>query len=137
MTKFIPNAFNFAVIVYVAIGSIALPYSFAGLTSIIGQPSFYTSFGLAPHGFTGNSHTSHILGALNRLSSAGTTLGAAFCAWPADKFGRKLSIQAASLIMIVGAALCTGAVDVEMLMVARFIVGWAAGMKGWLSCNMI
>jgi MFS family permease len=51
-----------------------------------------------------------------------------FTAWSADKFGRKVSIQIGAFIMIIGAALCAGSVNVAMFLVARFIAGFGIGI---------
>lgn len=74
MPNLIPNAFNLAVIAYVALGSMACSYGMAVVSSIIGQPSFYTSFHLITAGLPGYSRTSNLIGALNGLSCAGAAL---------------------------------------------------------------
>lgn len=128
MPTLIPNAFNLAVIAYVALGSMSCSYGMAVLSSIIGQPSFYTFFHLANRGHHHYSHTSNLLGALNGISCAGSAIGAAMCAWTADKFGRKWTIQVGAAILVVGGALCAGSVDMGMLLVARFIAGLGIGL---------
>lgn len=65
MGKLIPNAFNLAVVVYVALGSTACSYGMAIIGSTIGQPSFYVSLGLAPAGEPGYSRTAEFIGAFN------------------------------------------------------------------------
>ena len=128
MGRLIPNRFNLAVVIFVAIGSTACSYGMSVISSTIGQPSFYRDFNLAPQGEPGYEHTSNMIGAMNGLNSAGSVFGAAFTAWSADKLGRKRSIQLGSLIMIIGAALCGGAVGMAMFLIARFIAGWGVGM---------
>jgi MFS family permease len=55
-------------------------------------------------------------------------LGAAFNSWTADKFSRKYSIQFASVIFIIGAALSAGSVNFGMFVAARCFIGWGIGM---------
>jgi MFS family permease len=87
------------------------------------------SFNLvATAGDPGYSRTSNLIGAMNGLNSAGSAFGCWFTAWSADKFGRKRSIQLGAFIMIIGAALCAGSVDVAMFLVARFIAGFGIGI---------
>lgn len=128
MGKLIPNAFNFWVVVFVALGSTACSYGMSVISSTIGQPSFYVSFNLATTGTPGYSHTSNLIGAMNGLNSAGSAFGCWFTAWAADKLGRKRSIQLGASIMIVGAALCAGSVNIAMFLVARFIAGFGIGI---------
>ena len=65
MGKLIPNAFNLAVVIYVALGSTACSYGMAIIGSTIGQPSFYASLGLAQAGEEGYSRTAEYIGAFN------------------------------------------------------------------------
>ncbi|KAK1509059.1 hypothetical protein CABS01_08289 [Colletotrichum abscissum] len=128
MARFIPNVFNFWVVVFVAIGSIACSYGLAIMGAIIGQPSFYVSLNLAPPGTPGYETTSALIGAFNGLSSAGAVLGAIFSAWSADRFSRKHSMQLGSAIMSIGAGLCAGSINTTMFLIARFIAGFGLGM---------
>jgi MFS family permease len=50
-------------------------------------------------------------------------------AWMGDKLGRKLSIQLASIICIIGGALQGGSINISMLLIARFITGVGVGME--------
>jgi MFS family permease len=98
------------------------------ISSTIGQPSFYISFHLATIGEPGYAHTSNLIGAMNGVNSAGSACGCWFTAWPADHYGRKRSVQMGPFIMLIGAALCSGSVNVAMFLVARFIAGFGIGM---------
>lgn len=62
------------------------------------------------------------------LNSAGSALGALHNSWSADRFSRKYTIQLGAVILIVGAGLCAGSVNVGMFMAARFIAGWGVGI---------
>lgn len=114
MFRRIPNAFNFAVVVYVALGSTACAYGLSIFGSTIGQPSFYRSLALSPQGEPGYSHTAHLLGAFNGILCAGACIGAIFNSWSADVFGRKHTIQFGAVIMSIGAGLGAGSVNVAM-----------------------
>lgn len=95
--------------------------------STIGQPSFYKSLNLAPQGEPGYNRTAQYIGAFNGVNSAGSAIGAVACAYLADKLGRKKTIQIAAAVLIVGAALCAGAVDNAMFLVGRLINGFGIG----------
>ena len=142
MGKLIPNAFNLAVVIYVALGSTACSYGMAiigyvthpsvlslltSYSSTIGQPSFYASLGLAPQGEPGYSRTAQYIGAFNGVNSAGSAIGAALCSYFADKYSRKRTIQFAACILIVGAAICAGSINNAMFLVGRVINGLGIG----------
>ena len=69
MGKLIPNAFNLAVVIFVALGSTACSYGMAVVGTTIGQPSFFASLKLAPQGEPGYSRTAEYIGAFNGKSS--------------------------------------------------------------------
>jgi len=63
---YIPNIFNFWVVLYVATGATACSYGLAIIGSTVGQPSFYVSLKLqgdptAP----GYDRTANLIGAFN------------------------------------------------------------------------
>ncbi|KIX06105.1 uncharacterized protein Z518_04079 [Rhinocladiella mackenziei CBS 650.93] len=127
MGKLIPNAFNLAVVIYVALGSTACSYGMAIIGSTIGQPSFYKSLDLAPQGEPGYSRTAQYIGAFNGVNSAGSAIGAAGCSYFADRLGRKRTIQLAAIVLVIGAAICAGSVDNAMFLVGRLINGFGIG----------
>ncbi|TKA68254.1 hypothetical protein B0A49_05335, partial [Cryomyces minteri] len=128
MGRFIPNAFNFWVVVYVALGSTACSYGLAIIGSTLGQPSFYKSLGLAVQGEPGYSRTANLISAFNGVSSAGSCLGAIYNSWSADALSRKHTIQIGAIILSIGAALCAGSVNVGMFIFARFFAGVGIGI---------
>lgn len=165
MGKLIPNAFNLAVVIFVALGSTACSYGMAiigyvelffrkcsysqPVSSTIGQPSFYKSLKLAPQGEPGYGRTAEYIGAFNGkkmavfiltiskcifltrsflgVNSAGSAIGAAACAYCADRFSRKKTIQWGAMILVVGAAICAGSVNNAMFLVGRVINGLGIG----------
>lgn len=134
LSKLIVNAYNFWVVVFVAVGTISTAYGLAVIGSTVGQPNFYTYFNLATAGAPGYAHTTNIIGALNGVNSAGAIAGCIHNSWSADKFGRKRTMQIGSIILILGGALCSGAVDLAMFLVGRFIAGWGAGILACVVC---
>jgi MFS family permease len=112
----------------VAIGTISTAYGLAIIGSTVGQPNFYSYFNLATAGQPGYDHTTNMIGALNGVNSAGAIAGCISQAWSADKYGRKRTMQIGSVILIVGGALCAGAVDIAMFLVGRFIAGMGSGI---------
>jgi len=126
------------VTVFAAVGSITYGYAAAIIGQVIGQPQFYTYFGLAQSG-AGVSHTETVIGkfkevssvpetrltsqgAMNGLYFAGGALGSLFSAWTGSAFGRLRTIQIACGICVLGAILMTAAVNVAMFLASRFIV---------------
>lgn len=75
-----------------------------------------------------SDHTDAILGAINGVYAAGGAIGCIFNMWSSEFFGRKRSIQIGCCISIVGAAIMTGAVDIPMFIVSRFIMGFGIGV---------
>jgi MFS family permease len=128
MGRLSPNKFNLAIIIFAALGSTASSYGMSVMAGILGQPSFYASFRLASVGEPGYSHTATLISAFNGVNSAASALGALFSAWAADAIGRRWNLVGGAAILVVGAALCAGSVNVAMFLVARFIAGWGIGM---------
>lgn len=65
---------------------------------------------------------------MNGLFSLGGALGSLSTAWTAEAFGRLRSIQIACMMSIIGGSLMTGAANIPMFLVSRFIMGWGIGM---------
>jgi len=128
LNKIIVNTYNLWVVVFVAIGTISTAYGLAIIGSTVGQPNFYTYFNLATAGEPGYAHTTNMIGALNGVNSAGAIGGCLLQAWTADEYGRKRTMQLGSVILVVGGALCSGAVHIAMFLVGRFIAGLGAGV---------
>jgi MFS family permease len=61
------------------------------------------------------------------VNSAGSAIGCMVCWYCADKFGRKRTIQAAAIVLIIGAALCAGSINTGMFLVGRLINGLGIG----------
>lgn len=117
------NAYSLLVVTFVAISTIGSAYGLAIIGSTVGQPNFYTYFDLARPGEPGYAHTTRIIGALNGVNSGGAVVGSLLQAWTADYFGRKRTIQLGCLILVIGGALCGGAVNMAMFIVGRGIAG--------------
>jgi MFS family permease len=120
--------YNIFVVLFLALGSFTYGYDNAALTNVLGQQAFFEYFSLATSG-PGESHTNAIEGTLNGLFSAGGFTGALAMSWMADRLGRKLSIQIASVICVIGAAIQGGSINVGMLLASRFITGIGVGME--------
>lgn len=121
------SSYNLLIVTYVAIGTISSAYGLAVIGTTVGQPDFYTYFGLAPQDTPGYDHTTNIIGALNGVNSAGAIIGCIFQAWAGDYMGRKWTMQAGLVVLIIGGALCAGTVDIAMFIVARLVAGIGSG----------
>jgi MFS family permease len=128
LDKIIVNQYNLWVVIFVALGTISTAYGLAIIGSTVGQPNFYTYFHLATAGEPGYDHTTNMIGALNGVNSAGAIGGCIFQGWSSDYYGRKRTMQIGCCVLIVGGALCSGAVDMAMFLVGRFIAGLGAGV---------
>jgi MFS family permease len=128
LNKIIVNQYNLWLVIFVALGTISTAYGLAVIGSTVGQPNFYTYFNLATAGEPGYAHTTNIIGALNGVNSAGAIVGCIFQAWSADYYGRKRTLQIGCVILIIGGALCAGAVDIGMFLAGRFVAGIGAGI---------
>jgi sugar porter (SP) family MFS transporter len=67
------------------------------------------------------------------IALAGAALGAAFAGSMSDRFGRRMVILGAALLFIVGALLAAVANTVEVLLIARFLIGLAIGVASMLT----
>jgi MFS family permease len=126
----VSNTANLLVVIYVALGSTSCAYSIAVLGGVIGQPSFYTSLGLAPEGSPGYDRTAQLLGAFNGVQSAGACVGTVYNAWSANALSRKRTIQIGAVVTVISAALCAVSVNVGMFIFARFVSGLGLGIIG-------
>lgn len=126
--KIIVNPYNLWVVIFVALGTISTAYGLAIIGSTVGQPNFYTYFGLAAQGEPGYASTTNIIGALNGVNSAGAIAGCLSQAWTSDRYGRKRTMQIGCAILILGGGLCAGAYDMAMFLVGRFVAGLGAGI---------
>lgn len=100
------------------------PTDISKVTSI-GEPGFYKDLKLDPT----SAYTASIIGAVNALFAAGAAAGAITQGFVGDILGRKKAIAIASAIALLGCALCTGSVNVAMLIASRFIHGVGLGMS--------
>jgi MFS family permease len=91
---------------------------------------------LAQQGTPGYAHTANLIGAMNGANSAGSAIGAVLTSWCADKYGRLRTIQWGAFVMVIGAILCAGAVNIPMFMVARVVAGFGIGMLVTVSLKL-
>ncbi|KAF2092538.1 sugar transporter family protein [Rhizodiscina lignyota] len=126
MTK--TTVYNVAVAMTAAWGSFTYGFGFASFSTSIGQPGFYTYFGLTTEPTAPNyAYSNHILGAIQALFFFGACLGALGGGPCADWLGRRLTLFFAALVSIVGGALTAGSVHIAMLIVVRALQGAGLG----------
>ncbi|OCK75229.1 MFS transporter [Lepidopterella palustris CBS 459.81] len=104
----------------------AISYSYAGsiIGTTLGQPSFIKYMGLAT-----NKHATGLIGTMTGLFYAGGVFGCILNAWMADKFGRKMTVITACVILIISTACLAGSVNIGMFITFRFFVGLGAYMN--------
>ncbi|CEL59439.1 High-affinity glucose transporter OS=Kluyveromyces lactis (strain ATCC 8585 / CBS 2359 / DSM 70799 / NBRC 1267 / NRRL Y-1140 / WM37) GN=HGT1 PE=3 SV=1 [Rhizoctonia solani AG-1 IB] len=112
--------FNFFVATFAAIGSFLFGYDSGIIGSVI-SPNFKKF-----HEYF-NEPDDELLGAVVSTFAGGCFFGAMAAGWLADRIGRKRTIQAGSLVAILGCSLQTGAQNISYLMVGRVIAGLAIG----------
>ncbi|KAK5169845.1 uncharacterized protein LTR77_005823 [Saxophila tyrrhenica] len=125
------SRFNKALVtlaVFVALGTLSTAYGLAIMGPTVGQDTFFTYFNLTPMDEAGYGRTARVLSKLNGANFGGAVIGAGYSAWSAERFGRKITIQAGCLLTIIGGALSSGAQTMTMLIVARAITGVGAGV---------
>ncbi|KAF2416024.1 MFS general substrate transporter [Tothia fuscella] len=106
------NTYNFCVVAFVAIGTIATAYGLAIIGSTVGQPNFYTYFNLAPTREPGDDYTSNIIAALNSVNSGGAIV---FCIFT--------TIMIGCVVLILGGSLYSRAIHLAMFIVGRGVGG--------------
>lgn len=85
-------------------------YSTSIISSTIGQPGWFTYFGLPAEGKPGyDSITTPAISTANGVFSAGGAVGTLFMMWSCDFFGRKANIQLGAFLTMFGGALQGGA----------------------------
>ncbi|GAA6022330.1 hypothetical protein JCM10207_003287 [Rhodosporidiobolus poonsookiae] len=116
------NFIQFAVILFVAFGSLAYGYCAGIISTTLGQPTFIQYFGLD----TRTDSTSYI-SALVVGFQCGGVIGALAAPYFADKYGRKVILYISSAAVIVTSALQAGSVRLEMFLAFRTLGGVAVG----------
>ncbi len=105
---------------------------FANLGSFLfGFDSGIVTTTIAHQTFLDYMHTtsdSELIGALTSTYAAGEAVGAIIAMWCVDAWGRKISIETASAVAAIGAAIQTGSVSMGMLLAGRIITGIAIGI---------
>ncbi|EXJ74870.1 uncharacterized protein A1O5_01566 [Cladophialophora psammophila CBS 110553] len=112
------TAYNLKCLFFIAFGAFFYGYDSGCTTSIFGYPQFITFFGF----------TSTTLGALGSSYYGGNFIGTICNFWLPDAIGRIRTIQLASVVSILGAALQIGAHNIGTLMAGRVIGGFACGI---------
>ncbi|KFY29291.1 hypothetical protein V491_00113 [Pseudogymnoascus sp. VKM F-3775] len=104
---------------FAAVGSLLYGIDSGIISTTISQPSFITYF--APL-------TPSIKGAIVSIFGAGSFFGLIFAGWAADYWGRKKTIQFASVFALIAGIIQAAATNVGMLIAGRIIGGFAVGI---------
>ncbi|KAL3471150.1 general substrate transporter [Aspergillus californicus] len=105
--------------VFLAVGGFLFGYDSGIITSTISLETFKEYF---------NSPNGTVTGGIVSSFQGGAILGTMVNMVAADWLGRKMSILAGSVVSVIGCAIQTGAINIEMIIIGRFIAGAAVGM---------
>lgn len=108
----------------VVIGGLLQGFDISSLSAILSTEAFKNHYG---------SLNSATQGGITATISGGSFVGCLAAFLLIDRIGRKPVLQIGCIVFIVGAILCTASVDVAMLIVGRFVCGFAVG-EASLSC---
>ena len=110
------------------LGSLSFGYAQSIIATTLGQPGFYSYFGLTADPTSSDySYTNSIIGTANGLVSAGGLFGSILMAWLIDAKGRKFSLGTSAILALIGGALQAGSAHIGMFLAGRFITGFANG----------
>ncbi|WPH02755.1 MFS glucose transporter mfs1 [Acrodontium crateriforme] len=112
--------YNVLLATFAATGSFLFGYDAGVMTDVIASPNFL-------HYFQTTSSSSFV-GAVNSTFSGGAVVGSLMGGLTMDRFGRKQTIQIASVFAILGAIIQCSAVNMVMILAGRIISGLAIGL---------
>jgi MFS family permease len=112
----------------VTIGGLLQGFDISSLSAILSTKPFKKHYG---------SPNSAKQGGITATISGGSFMGCHFAFFLIDRIGRKSLLQIGCLIFVVGAVLCVASVDIAMLIVGRFICGFAVGQLLALSRSVL
>lgn len=112
----------------VTLGSLTYGYNAAILGNTFSKPAFYTYEKLDPTG-PGEAHTGTLIALWNALTYVGGFFGCLIL-FPvlSSRFGRKMPLAVASVLVILGTGLTSGEINPAMLAAGRVIQGLGAGI---------
>ncbi|KAK5444215.1 hypothetical protein LTS15_010568 [Exophiala xenobiotica] len=109
------------IISFISFGTAAFGFSNAAIGANLGQPSFLSQMGLDTA-----KNANALISTLLALYYAGGFFGSICHGLLADRYGRKVSAAVAAVIMVIAAAICTGANNIGVYIAFRFFCGWAS-----------
>lgn len=104
---------------FLAIGGLLQGFDVSSVSGIISTTPFRDYYG---------NPDANVTGGITASISGGSFLGCFVALSLIDWLGRRLTVQIACLIFVVGAAITAASVNVAMLIVGRVICGCAVGM---------
>jgi len=105
------------------LGSVSFGYAQGVSGTTLGQPSFSIYMKLAT-----KSNATQLISAMNALYYVGGFIGCILNGPVADRYGRKPSILAGTIITLISAALLSGSVNMAMFIAFRFFSGLGSYM---------
>lgn len=116
MTYTITNIYALAA--FLAVGGLLQGFDVSSMAGIISTDAFKEYF---------DNPDSNLTGGITASISGGSFLGCFVAFFTIDSLGRKMTIQMACVVFILGAVLSSASVHVAMLIVGRMLSGGAVG----------
>ncbi|KAK4151720.1 general substrate transporter [Chaetomidium leptoderma] len=124
----IPRFYTIAAIA--VIGGALFGFDISSMSAIISTQAYACQFNEG--GIDGNGRclgpTANTQGGITASMPGGSWAGALCSGWASDKYGRKRTIMGGSLFWIAGSIIVCAAVNIPMLIVGRFVNGFAVGI---------
>jgi MFS family permease len=112
------NRYTVFVVSFICLGSASFGYSASVLSTGLSLPSFQKHFHLDTA-----SNKAQIEGMMNSLYFTGGFFGAVLSGWMCKAFGRKASVIAGALVVLVSGGLLAASVNNAMFIAFRFFNG--------------
>ena len=124
------NSLNIAAILGVLMpGILTTGYNASSLGGVLNLRNFEDQFPeINIFAASDRSHASTIQGIVVAAYAIGVFFGTLSCIWVGDRFGRRRTIMAGSMIQAIGSVLMAGACFLSMLIASRVVLGFGTGV---------
>ncbi|KAL0579512.1 hypothetical protein V5O48_002505 [Marasmius crinis-equi] len=116
-----PKVYTWLCGLFASLGSIIFGYDLGVIAGVLPAKNFIAVMGP-------RYSNPHLVGLITSIFVLGCFFGMFPVAYAADHFGRRKTIQMASVIYMFGGAMQTGAKNMDMMLVGRFFAGFGVGI---------